>query len=178
MSLIKCFDASEQIPPSAPSGCEACLGYIGGATALHVWTLAEWKRFGHLIQFPCWIADFSGDPVKQGQQAAEAASKLGWRPGRGIVLDMESTSDKSFLTKWADEVHKAKFVTIWYGSRAVSGQASDYKRWLADPDGIAALVPGFDAVQYEWNVQVPGGVVDLSVLDSKMADLGGRGPRK
>jgi hypothetical protein len=177
MSLIKCFDASGEIPSSTPDGCEACLGYIGGAAA-HVWTLPEWKRFGHLIQFPIWVADFSGDPATQGSDAAKAATKLGWRGARAIVLDMETVNDPKFLSAWAAEIRKAKFTPAWYGSRVYSAQAAGYLRWLADPDGIASLQPGFDAVQYSWNVKVPGGVVDLSVVDSKFAAKGGRGPRR
>jgi hypothetical protein len=177
MALVKCFDASEQIPSAAPSGCEACLGYIGGK-ALHTWSLQEWQRFGDLIQFPCWVADFSGDPGKQGTQAAEAAAKLGWHTKRAIVLDMEAVNNPGFLTAWAAEVRKAKFTPVWYGSRASSAQASAYVRWLADPDGVAGLEPGFHAVQYDWNVTVPGGVVDLSVVDSELAAMGGRGRRR
>jgi hypothetical protein len=178
MSLIKCFDASDQIPASAPAGCEACLGYIGGTQALHTWTPQEWQRFGHLIQFPCWVPDFGDDPGLQGSQAAEAAARLGWRGGRAIILDMEAVDDRSFLSAWAAEVRKAEFTPVWYGSRVHSGQAARYRRWLADPDGIAALEHGFDAVQYAWNVQVPGGVVDLSVVDSRLAAMGGRGRRR
>jgi Domain of unknown function (DUF1906) len=178
MSLIKCFDASDQIPSSAPEGCEACLGYIGGPKALHTWTLEQWQRFGHLIQFPCWVPDLGGDPTEQGSQAASAAWNLGWRHGRAIVLDMESTTDQSFLSAWAAAVKKEHFTPVWYGSRDASAQAADYRRWLADPDGVAALVSGFDAVQYSWNVSMSGGVVDLSVVDSRLADIGGRGPRR
>jgi hypothetical protein len=178
MSLIKCFDASEQIPSSTPEGCDAVLGYIGGPEALHTWTLEQWQQFGHLIQFPCWIPDYSGDPATQGSDAAAAAWKLGWRYGRAIILDMESTNDQSFLSAWAAAVKKARFTPVWYGSRVSSAQASDYPRWLADPDGVAALVSGFDAVQYSWNVQEAGGVIDLSVVDSRLADIGGRGPRR
>jgi hypothetical protein len=178
MALIKCFDASDQIPSAAPPGCEACLGYIGGTAALHTWTLQEWQRFGQLIQFPCWMADFSGDPGKQGSQAAEAATKLGWRAKRAIILDMEAVNDPSFLSAWAAEVRKADFTPVWYGSLVYSAQASAYVRWLADPDGVAGLQPGFHAVQYDWNVAVPGGVVDFSVVDSELARMGGRGRRR
>jgi hypothetical protein len=178
MTLIKCFDASDQIPSTVPAGCEACLGYIGGGQALHTWTLQQWDQFGGLIQFPCWIADFGASPAGQGSQAGTAARELGWRDGRAIVLDMEAVNDQKFLSAWAGVVRKAKFTPVWYGSRVSSGQAAGYLRWLADPDGIAALEPGFDAVQYAWNVQVAGGVVDLSVVDSKLAALGGRGRRK
>jgi Domain of unknown function (DUF1906) len=178
MALVKCFDASDQIPSAAPSGCEACLGYIGGTKALHIWTLAEWQQFGHLIQFPCWVADFSGNAGQQGSQAAAAATKLGWRAHRAIVLDMEAVDNPSFLSAWAAEVRKAEFTPVWYGSRSSSAQASAYIRWLADPDGVAGLESGFHAVQYDWNVTVPGGVVDLSVVDSELAALGGRGPRR
>lgn len=178
MSLIKCFDASDQIPPAAPAGCEACLGYIGGPQALHTWTLEQWQQFGSLIQFPCWVADFGADPSGQGTQAAQAAARLGWKGTRAIVLDMEAVNDPGFLTAWAAEVRKARFTPVWYGSAVASGQASEYMRWLADPGGIAGLQPGFDAVQYDWNVQVPGGVIDLSVVDSRLAAHGGRGVRK
>ena len=50
---VKMFDASTP-PSSAPPGYHAVAGYIGGDTP-HVWTDAEWKRFGRLRKLPIWV---------------------------------------------------------------------------------------------------------------------------
>jgi hypothetical protein len=63
---VKMFDA--RVPPaSAPAGYRAVAGYIGGDTP-HVWTDAEWKRFGSLPKLPIWVrsdpaevADYAGN---------------------------------------------------------------------------------------------------------------------
>jgi hypothetical protein len=48
---VKMFDASTP-PASAPPGYRAVAGYIGGDTP-HVWTGAEWRRFGKLRKPHC-----------------------------------------------------------------------------------------------------------------------------
>jgi hypothetical protein len=50
---VKMFDARVR-PASAPAGYRAVAGYIGGDTP-HVWTDAEWKRFGSLPKLPIWV---------------------------------------------------------------------------------------------------------------------------
>jgi hypothetical protein len=177
MKLTRCFDASLQIPKSAPDGCQAVLGYIGG-NALHVWTLDEWDRFGDLRQFPSWVADLSTSATKQATGAAQAAKRLGWHEGRTIVADMEAASDSTWWNEWADELAKLHYQPSWYGSASVAGAYAAKYKWVADWDNDPDLPAGWAAKQYAANVGVPGGVVDLSVVGEAFMAFGGRGPRR
>ncbi len=177
MKLTRCFDASLQIPVSAPAGCEAVLGYIGGS-ALHIWTPEEWDRFGSLRQFPCWVADLASSATNQATDATAAAKRLGWNAGRAIVADMESASNASWWDEWADEVTKLHYQPAWYGTASVAGVYTAKFKWVADFDNNPDLPDGWAAKQYAANVEVPGGVVDLSVIGDGLITHGGLGPRK
>jgi hypothetical protein len=176
MKLTRCFDASLQIPKSAPNGCEAVLGYIGGS-AVHIWTQEEWDRFGSLRQFPCWVADLASSATKQATGATEAAKRLGWHEGRAIVADMESASNKSWWDEWAGELTKLHYQPAWYGSASVAGVYTAKYKWVAQWDNDPDLPDGWAAKQYAANVHVPGGVVDLSVIGEELVTHGGLGPR-
>ncbi len=177
MKLTRCFDASLQIPKSAPEGCEAVLGYIGGS-AVHIWTPEEWDRFGSLRQFPCWVADLASSAAKQATDAVDAAKRLGWHDTRAIIADVESASDPSWWDAWAAEVTRLHYQPTWYGSASVAGLYSAKFKWVADFDNNPDLPDGWAAKQYAANVQVPGGVVDLSVIGDDLVTHGGLGPRK
>ncbi len=177
MKLTRCFDASLQIPETAPDGCEAVLGYIGG-NAIHVWTLAEWDRFGHLRQFPCWVADLASSATQQASDAAEAAKRLGWHEGRAIVADMEEASDAGWWNEWAGELTRRHYQPAWYGVASVVGVYAATYKWVAEFDNDPDLPAGWAAKQYAANVAVPGGVVDLSVIGEGLIGHGGVGPRR
>lgn len=179
------FDASTAIPEKAPDGCEGVLGYIGKTTtdgrkldyATHVWTLQQWLRFEHLRQFPCWPLSPATDPDEQGDAAAEAAAALGWHKGRLIIGDEEASKDAARFAKWAARVESHGYRSGWYGS---AGYAASYDcefKILARPDGIETIPDGFEGKQYQWDVHVPGGVVDLSVFSHRLMEHGGVGPR-
>jgi hypothetical protein len=177
MKLTRCFDASLQIPKSAPDGCDAVLGYIGG-NALHVWTVEEWDRFGHLRQFPSWVADLSSSATNQASDAVEAAKRLGWHPTRAIVADMEVATDADWWNEWAEEVTSLHYQPAWYGSASVAGAYTAKFKWVADWDDNPDLPHGWAAKQYAANVEVPGGVVDLSVIGESLIGHGGVGARR
>jgi hypothetical protein len=177
MALTRCFDASIQIPEVTPDDCGAVLGYIGGS-AEHVWTLAEWTRFSHLRQFPCWVADVGTSAEKQAADAVAAAHKLGWNAGRAIVADMESANNPGWWNEWSKAVTNLHYRPAWYGSESVSGDYSASFKWVALWDNDPKLRAGWSAKQYAANVTVPGGVVDLSVLDESLLIHGGRGARR
>jgi hypothetical protein len=177
MILTRCFDASLQIPKATPEHCGAVLGYIGGS-AEHVWTLEEWTRFSHLRQFPCWVADVRSAAGKQAADAVAAARKLGWSAGRAIVADMESANDPSWWNEWSKAVTGLRYRPAWYGSESVSGGYDASFKWVALWDEDPQLRDGWAAKQYAANVTVPGGVVDLSVVDESLLIHGGRGARR
>lgn len=182
MSTLKCFDASTQIPELAPEGCDAVLGYVYGKTATHIWTLGQWLQFRHLRQFPAAVADIgskdlASEGTAQAEGAVEAVAKLGWHKGRVIVCDMEAWHDPVYWSAWKARVEKLDYTPAWYGSgEYASSYPCDFK-WLADPDGKPEIPAGYAAKQYAWDVTVPGGLVDLSVVTRKLFDHGGVGPR-
>lgn len=180
MALHKGFDASTQIPTHMPAGCTFAAGYIGGNTP-HVWTKAEWDRFGRISGvrlFPIWVADFAADPVQSAKDALAAMRKLGWSPGRALVYDTEDTVDKAWCRAFRHEAGHAQ-VPVNYGSAAVVAGNGDDRLWIAKWDGDPALEggQGVEAHQYLANVLAAGGVVDFSVMDDQLFRQGGRGER-
>ena len=102
MTITKIFDAAYP-PASAPAGCKGVLGYIGGPNAYHTWTLEEWQPFSHLVQFPCWVPELTGNPEAQAAAAVAAAKQLGWaahEPAaseRAIIFDLENTVERHLV---------------------------------------------------------------------------------
>jgi hypothetical protein len=177
-----CFDASDQIPETAPQGFDSCLGYIGGA-ATHIWTLDEWDRFSHLRQFPAWVARF-GNPITEANNAVAAAKALGWRKQRAIIADMEAVIDVSWWNSFAAAISLMGFEPVWYGSLSVAGHysAGPHHRWLkyeADWDGKPEIDPGFAAKQYLAGIRTAdGGLVDVSNIGDELYHMGGVGARR
>src|SRR5690349_9762830 len=120
MSLYRMFDAA--YPPASPyPGCQAVAGYVGGNTP-HIWTLGEWLRFGHLVQFPIWTGYQEADPYGHAIQCCNAMHALGWNPGsperRAVILDEETQVDRAWLDAFAGEVWNSGYQTFIYGSLA------------------------------------------------------------
>src|SRR5215469_17737441 len=183
MTLYKCFDAAFP-PQSAPPGAQAVLGYIGrpGQTP-HVWTLAEWQRFGHLRQYPAWVPDFGNDPDREAVEAVLAALNLGWAPHqqypRAIVCDAETTQNPDWYARWAARIDSEGFTSVEYGSLSTIDGNHAKDEWVASWDGLAVL-PAWqdaDAKQYQAGAAWEGVRVDLSVIDQWLWDRGGQGPR-
>ena len=184
-ATVKCFDASAAIPREVPPGCGAVLGYIGTPPGLerldyaaHAWTLAEWQRFGHLLQFPCWVARLTENPYASGAAAAAEARRLGWHKSRAIICDLEAAHDPSWWVSWAAAVIHAGYKPVWYGSLVSAAAYDAALKWVADYDGIAEVPHGFAAKQYAGDVTVPGGVVDLSVVGPQLLIHAGHGARR
>ena len=130
---VKMFDAS--VPPaSAPGGYRAVAGYIGGNTP-HVWTEAEWKRFGKLHKLPIWVRS---DPanVDAEDDAFGALKRLyELRVPRGItvVMDLEAAVDACYVHKFQSVMRWAGFYAWVYGSVSTvfkNPPADGY--WVAD----------------------------------------------
>lgn len=177
------FDAAYP-PGQAYPGCQAVAGYIGGNTP-HVWTSAEWQRFGHLIQFPIWTGYRDADPVSDGQLAVEAMRRLGWRSGsptrRAVILDEETRVDGPWVDAFAAEIWAAGYQTFMYGSLATILHDPPKEGYLvADWTQIPAVPPFPNVVgcQYLPNAAWDGTQVDLSVITDTMLAHGGIGARR
>ena len=94
---VKMFDASTP-PSSAPSGYRAVAGYIGGDTP-HIWTDAEWKRFGRLRKLPIWVRSNPSAVNAQADAFAALERLYQLRVPRGvtIALDLETAVDGGYV---------------------------------------------------------------------------------
>ncbi len=180
--IAKVFDAAYP-PQSAPPGCAGVLGYIGGARATRVWTVAEWQRFGHLRQYPCWVPRVGDDPAAEAHGAVAAALRLGWAAHeqftRVIVGDLETGIDAAWWAAFADEVDAAGFAAVAYGSLSTVLLNAAVDVWAASWDDLPELLPGqtIRAKQDQAAVPFGGTQIDLSVIDEWLLARGGIGPR-
>src|SRR5271165_1278544 len=146
MSLHRVFDAAYP-PQTAPPGCDGVLGYIGGGRAAHVWTLAEWQRFGTLRQFPAYVPDFNvQQPIPAAEDAAGRMKLAGWAPfqpdRRVIVCDLETLIERGWYQQFAAEIEQQGFCAVAYGSESTIFETAAAEVWLAAWDGDALLPPG------------------------------------
>lgn len=183
VSLYHMFDAA--YPPSSQyPGTQAVAGYIGGNTP-HVWTSAEWQRFGHLRQFPIWTGYAEANPTDHGQQAVAAMHKLGWAAGRpnrrAVIVDEETEVDAAWIDAFAAVIWDAGYQTFIYGSLATVLKNPPKEGYLiADWNDVPTVPPYAHVIghQYKPNVSWDGTEVDLSVIAEEMFVHGGEGPRK
>lgn len=184
MSLVRMFDAAH--PPATPyPGAAAVAGYIGGRTP-HIWTRAEWQRFGHLYQLPIWTADFSQDASRSAAAAADAAEALGWIAHhdplwRAIVVDGEAVIDEPWIREFGAELQRRGFLCWPYLSlAAIAGDPRGFSLWLADWDGYTGLEAGPEVIAHQYKPDVPWGgtQVDLSVVSAVVLPSFGVGPRQ
>jgi hypothetical protein len=180
--LSRVFDAS--IPPAtAPPGCTGVLGYVGRAGRTpHVWTLTEWERFRHLVQFPCWVPDLSSHPGHEAAAIISALKVAGWPPHGGalapvVVIDYETAGggEATWHSGLADELGRTGYNPVAYGSESTVMQIGASHVWVAAWDGKAVLEPGAMTVvahQYTDNVAVDGTWLDYSACDTWLMDRG------
>jgi hypothetical protein len=115
MPLVLMSDASSP-PPAAPAGVKVVAGYIGGDTP-HVWTAAEWARFGSLRKLPIFTRTNPG-AVSAEADAFAALAQL-WRVGapRGVPVawDLEGGVHVPYMTTVGEVLHWAGFRVWSYG---------------------------------------------------------------
>ena len=166
--------------------------YIGGSSALHVWNDAERALLDEagetsgLLAMPIWVPTPGFDNPRQAGLAAAAAMEhegipAHATPWRVLMWDMETgnvAAYPSWLTIAADTLASRGYGSLVYGSVDGSGLFAMPPRsgyMVARFDGRPQLYPHADAVgkQYQAGVNVPGGQVDLDVVDAAvLAHLG------
>jgi hypothetical protein len=182
VTLHKQFDAAYP-PSSAPPGCTAVAGYIGGSEAVNVWTPAEWQQFKGLYQVPIWVPNTSDNATTQASQACAAAKALGWAPHhadtRLIVFDLETDEVPAWYASVAAEVTAQGFQAVAYGSLSTVLANKAAVVWSADWDGDYALNPGqsIEATQYSANIAWENTQVDYSAASDWWVVHCGIGPR-
>lgn len=184
MSTYVIFDA-ENPPAAPPRYAEGVMGYLGGARAARVWTLANWLAFRDIRQFPVYVPDIGADPAQQGIEAAELAIGLGWSnkekgaAQRAIFIDMETSADAAWYDTIASTIALRGFMPVAYGSlstvlanAADDVLAADWNDQVAIPKGQT-----LHGHQYVANAAFGGTVVDYSTIDGWLYQRGGVGPR-
>ena len=180
MALYRCFDAAYP-PAKAPAGMQAVLGYIGrqGYTP-HVWTLAEWQRFGGLRYFPCWVPDYRRDAASEADAACDKALSLGWashqNPARAIIADyeMEGENIRGWHEAFADKTASRGFDAVAYGSASTVFHVGAEHLWVAAWDGRGSLPAGETVHAHQLSAFAK---YDVSVVDDWLWARAGQGPR-
>lgn len=176
--LYRVFDAAYP-PAAAPPGVQGVLGYIGGGRATHQWKLTEWDRFARLVQFPCYVPDFSTETA---QTAADSAVMLmkesGWAPfqtpRRVVVVDLETLNERNWYAAFASRVETQGFTAAAYGSLSTVLENAAGDVWAAAWDGSATLMSGQTIHGHQYTAS---NAIDYSVVDDWLFARGGQGPR-
>ena len=168
--LSRVFDAA--VPPAtAPAGCAGVLGYIGreGKTP-HVWTPAEWARFAHLVQFPCWVPNLGNHSGAEANDIIDALHlAFGFVPGPAhllaVVIDYETAGAAE--AKWhaalADALGHRSLDAVAYGSLSDVIQIEAAHVWSALWDDQPALEGGMTVHAHQY-LSTPS--IDYSVVDA------------
>lgn len=181
MISYRMFDASTP-PQTAPPGCHAVMGYLGGNTP-HIWTPAEWRRFEHLPQVPVYVPDFTATASTQAAYAVNLMLMLGWArdqpASRILVFDFETAVNPEFYDSLAQTTLANGFTPVCYGSMStvLRNAAVDV---LAADWGVLPVIPHeqtMHGIQDQANVPYEGTSVDYSVIDGWFLARGGVGPR-
>jgi len=112
-------------------------GYLGGDTP-HIWTDAEWKRFGSLRKLPIWVRSDPGAVNAEADAFAALEGLYGLRVSRGttIALDLETAVDSGYVNTFHGVMRWAGFYVWVYGSAStVFGNPEADGYWVADYAG-------------------------------------------
>jgi hypothetical protein len=191
MSLVYGWDAAfcpDPVPTEINNQHIAYAGgYLGGSSAYRTWTLGEWQRASETLGrvLPIWVPTPGSDNPRQAALAAAAALRAAGVPAyatpwRALMWDLETGTEPSpsWLTTAANTLAASGYDSLIYGSPGGSDVLSYPRRSgyvVADYNGVPTLysAPGVVATQYAANVTVPGGQVDLDVMEESMlAHLG------
>jgi hypothetical protein len=176
------FDAA-RCPDPVPSGYKWCMVYAGGSSATHAWDAAELARVEHLPRLPVWVpTPGTDDPV------ASARGFLAWLQAHGVpsildaphrpvhvLTDLETGTlpDPKWVNAYCDVLAAAGYWNLLYGSLStILAQPRRSGYVTADWTGQPHLTQhaGVRGTQFRNDVRVPGGTIDLSVLDALVAD--------
>jgi hypothetical protein len=156
-------DASN--PPAAlPTGFSAVAGYIGGGTP-HVWTPAEWRRFGGLAKLPIWVQSNPGqraDGLIEAGRVLQRLYALQVPRGSTVALDLETAAAPAYVIAFHSVLSFFGYRVWVYGSRSTvfaNPECDGY--WVADYTGEPhwPAGPAVRACQYQ-----SGPAVDRSVV--------------
>jgi hypothetical protein len=181
MGTVRGWDAAFCPDPLPDPGFAFAGCYIGGSSAFRVWPDSELARVAHMPVLPIWVpTPFLDNPRQTAIQAARRMEQVGVphhaRPFRAMMLDLETVIAPAWVRAFADRFASLGYDTIVYGSISdlfLNPRRTGYA--VADPTGHPHMFlhPGVIITQYQFDVQLAGGVVDLDLAeDWLMAHLG------
>ena len=138
-----------------PATTNVILGYFGGPNALHTWTAADWARFKSHPKIPMWVGGMAGEP--EGFNALQALYDLHVPPGVGVILDLETRVDRTYVTHFGAVLQWAGFKVWPYGSTSTLFQNPMLNGYaVADPTGVEHMYPhpGVRITQYAFEQTV------------------------
>lgn len=186
MQLLAYVDAvpgmdAEYCPDPLPKAARWWMVYAGGSSAAHAWEADELARVAHLPRLPVWV------PTPGLDDPHTAASQfISWLQGHGVpalsqatgertrvMWDMErgKQPDPAWLDVAADALRAAGYRSLVYGSLdTLLQQPARAGYVVANPTRQAHLYqhPYVVATQYDDDVPVTGGRVDLDVATSQL----------
>lgn len=164
-----------------------CEVYIGGSSAAHVWTAPELALVTHLAKLPVWVPTPGVDNPGQSARACLNALRSFGVPGfadpwRAVLIDLETgassppNADPAWLATFRSRIEAGGYDTMVYASMSVVCAYPAYTGrlgacWDGSPGFTCngeALACSIVGKQYAAEVRVPGGFVDLDVLDSSI----------
>jgi hypothetical protein len=181
MGTVRGWDAAFCPDPLPDAGFAFAGAYIGGSSAFRVWPDSELARVAHMPVLPIWVPTPALDnPRQTAMQAAHRMAQVGVphhaRPFRAMMLDLETVIAPVWVGMFAERFASLGYDTIVYGSAGSlfhNPRRTGYA--VADPTGHPHMYPhpGTIITQYQFDVQLAGGVVDLDLAeDWLLAHLG------
>lgn len=174
--LIRVWDA-EYCPDPLPDGFDACMIYIGGSSAAHIWDDDELARVAHLPRLPVWVpTPGQENPRQVALQVDRRLTDLGIPRGPqpdgekvGVMWDMETgrEPDPRWLNIAAATLTRRGRANLPYGSRdTLFAEPPRAGYVVATDDHNPELYPHVHSIanQYWFDLDTPGGLIDVSVF--------------
>lgn len=118
----------------------AVLGYLGGPSVYHTWSLQDWKGYPRNPKIPIWVGGQDGSG--EGWAALQALWLLGVPSGKVVVLDLEERVHRTYVDAFGGVLRWAGFKVWPYGSTGTifaNPQLNGYA--VADPTGVQHMYP-------------------------------------
>lgn len=169
---------AEDCPDPIPDGYDACMIYVGGSSAAHVWTDEELARVAHLPRLPVWVPTPGQDNARAvALEVKERLRVLGvprYRQDTGervaVMWDLErgTLPDPGWVRTVCNHLAADGWSNLIYGSTSWVFQEPPRDGYVvATNDGINEVYPHAHAVanQYRFDLEVPGGTIDVSCFN-------------
>ncbi len=125
-------------------------GYFGGPNAFHVWSAQDWAAYKANPKVPIWVGGLDGPA--EGWAALQALYALGVPSGAGVMLDLETRIDKTYVEHFGGILQWAGFKVWPYGSTSsifANPKLNGYA--VADPTGIEHMFPHPGVRMTQWS---------------------------